>query len=121
MKGTIAGNNNTNTASDTKEDSFKNNKSQVASKVVYGEDVYIDSLDITLRFGKYDYNLEGIRDVQKGILDFAKQYAIHFSKYPYMFNISGRDAYAPMLLAASHNEKYLKAIEKKFDLEVNVS
>ena len=59
--------------------------------------------------------------MQKGILDFAKQYAIHFSKYPYMFNISGRDAYAPMLLAASHNEKYLKAIEKKFDLEVNVS
>lgn len=87
----------------------------------YGDDVYIDSLDITLRFGKYDYNLEGIREVQKGILDFAKQYAIHFSKYPYMFNISGRDAYAPMLLAASHNEKYLRAIEKKFDLEVNVS
>ena len=28
---------------------------------------------------------------------------------------------APMLVAASHNEKYLKAIEKKFDLEINVN
>ncbi len=37
-----------------------------------------------------------------------------------MFNISGRDAYAPMLVAASHNERYLKAIEKRFDLKINV-
>ena len=59
--------------------------------------------------------------MQKGILEFVAQYTQYFSKYPYMFNISGRDAYAPMLLAASHNEKYLKTIEKKFDLEVNVS
>ena len=86
-----------------------------------GDDIYLSDIDITLRFGKYDYNLEGIRNVQRGILEFVAQYTQHFSKYPYMFNISGRDAYAPMLLAASHNEKYLKTIEKKFDLEVNVS
>lgn len=86
-----------------------------------GEDIYLSDIDITLRFGKYDDNLEGIREVQRGILEFVAQYTAHFSKYPYMFHISGRDAYAPMLLAASHNEKYLKAIEKKFNLEINVS
>ena len=31
------------------------------------------------------------------------------------------DAYAPMLVAASKNEKYLKVIERKFALEKNVS
>lgn len=76
---------------------------------------------VYLRFGKYDANLDGIRDIQQGIRDFAEQYLEHFKEYPYMLNISGRDAYAPMLLAASHHEKYLKAIEKKFDLEINVN
>ncbi|MDD6157488.1 MAG: hypothetical protein PUB52_10785 [Lachnospiraceae bacterium] len=40
---------------------------------------------------------------------------------PYMFRISGRDAYAPMLVAASHHEKYLKEIEKRFALEIQVN
>lgn len=70
---------------------------------------------------KYDANQEGIKEIQHGILDFAADYKEHFKDFPYMFNISGRDAYAPMLVAASHNEKYLKAIEKKFDLEINVN
>lgn len=91
------------------------------TKKNYGGDVYLKESDITLRFGKYDDNLDGIKEVQSGILDFVKQYDEHFHKYPYMFNISGRDAYAPMLLAASHNEKYLKVIEKKFNLEINVT
>lgn len=72
-------------------------------------------------FGKYDENIEGIKEIQRGILDFAQEYSIRFKDFPYMFNISGRDAYAPMLVAASHNEKYLKAIEKKFALEINVN
>lgn len=82
---------------------------------------YIKDLDITLSFGKYDANQEGIKEIQQGIMDFVHEYREHFEYYPYMFNISGRDAYAPMLVAASHNEKYLKAIEKKFALEINVS
>lgn len=94
---------------------------QIKNDCKYGKDIYREDLDITLRFGKYDYNLDGIRQVQKGILDFAMQYHEHFAGYPYMFHISGRDAYAPMLVAASHNEKYLKAIKKLFDLEVNVN
>ena len=31
-----------------------------------------------------------------------------------MLRISGRDAYAPMLVAASYGEKYLKAVDSKF-------
>lgn len=87
----------------------------------HGEDVYLKKSDLTLRFGKYDDNLDGIKEIQTGILDFVKQYYEHFNQYPYMFNISGRDAYAPMLLAASHHEKYLKTIEKKFNLEIHVT
>lgn len=76
---------------------------------------------VKLNFGKYDENQDGIKEIQKGILDFVRQYRDHFKDFPYMFRISGRDAYAPMLLAASHNEKYLKAIGKKFRLEINVN
>ena len=74
-----------------------------------------------LHFGKYDENLEGIREIQKGILDFAGQYLERFGDVPYLFHISGRDAYAPMLAAAGHKEKYLKAIEKRFALDIQVS
>ena len=66
-------------------------------------------------------NLEGIKDIQNGIVDFSNEYIECFKNFPYMFNISGRDAYAPMLVAASHNERYLKKIGEKFALEVNVN
>lgn len=85
-----------------------------------GTDVYNKTLDITLHFGSYDANVEGIRAIQQGIMDFVKQYWEHFRQYPYMFNISGRDAYAPMLVAASHQERYLKVMKRKFDLRINV-
>ena len=71
-------------------------------------------------FGRYDANQKGIREIQKGILDFVREYHGHFKDFPYMLQISGRDAYAPMLAAASHNERYLKAVGKKFSLEINV-
>ena len=81
--------------------------------------------DSYLRFGTYDNNIEGIACVQRGILDFVREYILRFGSpidgsYTYMYNISGRDAYAPMLLAASRNEKYLKAIAKRFELDINV-
>lgn len=85
------------------------------------KDMYISELDISLKFGKYDENLEGIKDIQNGIADFSNEYIECFKNFPYMFNISGRDAYAPMLVAASHNERYLKKIGEKFALEVNVN
>lgn len=67
------------------------------------------------------FNPEGIREIQRGILDFAEQYLEHFGAFPYMFRISGRDAYAPMLVAASYDERYLKMIEKRFQLEIAVN
>ena len=82
---------------------------------------YREDLDISLGFGKCDANPDGIREIQRGILDFVREYHDHFREFPYMFRISGRDAYAPMLVAASHHEKYLKAIEKRFALEIQVN
>ena len=76
---------------------------------------------VELHFGKLDENQEGIREIQRGILDFAGQYLEHFGNMPYLFRISGRDAYAPMLAAASHKGKYLKAVEKRFAPDIQVS
>ncbi len=84
-------------------------------------DVYVKETDISLRFGKVDDNQNGICEIQRGILDFVKLYAAHFKEYPYMMNISGRDAYAPMMVAAGYGERYLKKIEKMFSLELNVT
>lgn len=107
---------------------------------------YLEELDITLDFGQTDMakikkedvgNMEDentkkenieientekerIQKIQEGILAFAHEYHSHFKDYPYMFRISGRDAYAPMLVAASHNERYLKMIEKRFNFEKNI-
>jgi HAD hydrolase, family IA, variant 1 len=85
------------------------------------ESIYLETVDITLEFGRYDFNPEGIGEIQRGILDFAEQYLEHFGEFPYMFRISGRDAYAPMLVAASYDERYLKMIEKRFQLEIAVN
>lgn len=76
--------------------------------------------DVKLEFGKRDFNQEGIAEIQNGIRDFADDYTARFKGYPNMFNISGRDAYAPMLLAAGNDEEYLRMIEEKFDLQVNI-
>lgn len=81
---------------------------------------YLEGLDITLAFDRQDMEQEGIRRIQEGILDFAHEYQRRFKDFPYMFRINGRDAYAPMIVAASHNERYLKAIEKRFAFEKNI-
>ncbi len=83
---------------------------------------YYDDTDgsIQARFGNPEPNPEGIKEIQDGIMQFITEYQAHFKNYPYMFNISGRDAYAPMFLAASHNEKYLKAVYKNFGLTEGV-
>lgn len=81
--------------------------------------------EVEYDFGKYDANLAGIRDVQTGILDFVEDYMEHFGNpvtgdFPEMYKVSGRDAYAPMIVASSHHERYLKTIERRFALEMNV-
>lgn len=77
--------------------------------------------EVELEFQKPESNPEGIREIQEGILAFVKDYQQHFEAYPYMFHISGRDAYAPMLLAAGFKERYLKKINKEFDLTVGIT
>ncbi len=98
-------------------------KDRVEAETVNGSGSgrYLKDLDITLVFGKYDANVKGIRQIQQGIMDFVKEYHKRFKDFPYMLQISGRDAYAPMLVAASYNERYLKAIRKKFDLDIHVN
>lgn len=76
--------------------------------------------EVMLIFGKADANPEGILEIRKGILDFISDYINHFKDFPLMYNISGRDAYAPMLAAAGRGEKYLKDIAKRFVLEKGI-
>lgn len=70
-------------------------------------------------FGRCDINQDGILMIQNGIIDFVKLYGNHFEN-SFFYNISGRDAYAPMLAAASDNEKYLRSIYSNFNVEANV-
>jgi len=71
-------------------------------------------------FGKKDENPEGIKEIRRGILDFVAEYTKRFEKFPYMYRIEGRDAYAPMLAASGKHERYLRAIAERFELHVNV-
>ncbi len=76
-------------------------------------------------FGNYDDNLDGIKETQQGILDFCKDYMKAFGSpedgsYNYLYRISGRDAYAPILAASGNKEIYLRAIRDRFKLEPNV-
>lgn len=77
--------------------------------------------EVEFEFGDYDKNTDGIREIQTGILDFVSEYKEHFERVPFMYEVSGRDAYAPILVAASKDEKYLKAITQEFEIEIGVN
>lgn len=76
--------------------------------------------EVLYLFGKMDANPEGMKEIQSGILDFVRDYQKHFSGYPYLFCVSGRDAYAPILAASGNKKAYLKTLKKKFEFEANV-
>lgn len=76
--------------------------------------------EVSYLFGEMDANPEGMLEIQKGILDFVRDYQKHFSGYPYLFCVSGRDAYAPILAASGNQKAYLKALKKKFEFEADV-
>ncbi|QFJ53755.1 HAD family hydrolase [Pseudobutyrivibrio xylanivorans] len=85
----------------------------------------LDNGAVGYDFGNYDDNLDGIKETQQGIFDFCKEYMDAFGSpadgdYKHLYNISGRDAYAPILAASGNKEKYLKTIRDKFKLEPNV-
>lgn len=60
-----------------------------------------------------------INEIQKGIYDFCRIYAEEFEKYPYIYNISGHDAYCPFRMAI-RNTEYIKNIAGKFILSRSV-
>ena len=74
---------------------------------------------VMLQFGKKDSNEAGMRQIQKGILDFADEWIRHFGRDNPMARISGRDAYGPLALMLG-NKGYLKEIAKIFHLNANV-
>ncbi|MCM1103736.1 MAG: hypothetical protein NC409_06470 [Clostridium sp.] len=78
-------------------------------------------LGITLRFGNAPANQAGCVQIQNGIMDFVKEYRQRFSAYPYMYAVSGRDAYAPMLAAEGNHGRYLRQIAGRFGMEIEVS
>ena len=71
-------------------------------------------------FGKNDIDSKKAEEIQRGIMDFVRMYSACFKSYPYMLDISGRDAYAPMLVASAKHEKYLRQIAADFNLETSV-
>lgn len=79
-----------------------------------------DNGEFGFHFGRQEENQEGMEQIQQGILDFAAEYSRHFGSIPYMYHISGRDAYAPMLAAARHKEKYLRKILSEFYIDISV-
>lgn len=79
-----------------------------------------ESKEIEYEFGDYDENISGIVEIQQGILSFVAEYQNHFSQFSFMYDISGRDAYAPMLLATAKKEQYIREITKEFEIKIEV-
>ena len=71
-------------------------------------------------FEDSDIDLVKAGEIQKGILDFVKEYTEKFSKTPYLMDISGRDAYAPLMAASGNNENYLNMIKSRFSLDEGI-
>jgi HAD superfamily hydrolase (TIGR01549 family) len=71
-------------------------------------------------FEDSDIDLVKAGEIRKGILDFVKEYTEKFSKTPYLLDISGRDAYAPIMAASGNNENYLKMIKNRFSLDEGI-
>lgn len=55
-------------------------------------------------------NYSATREIQQGIIDFAKLYIKHFGHLPYMMNISGQDAYTPFMFSMSNKKVALNAV-----------
>lgn len=55
-------------------------------------------------------NYSATREIQQGIIDFAKLYIKHFGHLPYMMNISGQDSYMPFMFSISNKNIALNAV-----------
>ncbi|GHU49984.1 hypothetical protein AGMMS49975_00100 [Clostridia bacterium] len=56
-----------------------------------------------------------VKEVHEGIYDFAKTYKDVFKKYPFMYDISGHDAYMPFMTAA-RDIAYMKKLFGEFTI-----
>ncbi len=74
---------------------------------------------VKLLFGKKDGNEKAMREIQQGILDFVKAWIRHFGGDGPLSEISGRDAYGPLMVML-RNKGYLREIESFFRLDANV-
>jgi len=73
------------------------------------------------QFRKAPKNIKEIKEIQKGMMDFVKQYETLSRRLKELSIIGGRDAYAPMVnVANSSNKKLIESISNIFD-DVNVN
>ena len=69
-----------------------------------------------LRFKKNDPAKAGALEIHRGILDFVQQFLETERWFGFQIPISGRDAYAPMILVESRkNRDFLKDLEDLMD------
>ena len=73
---------------------------QGASPTCTGFDMTHDR-GLKIQFGKSEWeNYAAIREIHRGIEDFVRGYRKHFKSCPYLFRISGYDAYVPFRFVA---------------------
>lgn len=71
---------------------------------------------VELKFKEAQTDSKAVVQIHRGILEFARQYQSWGKKLGSLADISGRDAYAPMLLAeGKHNRKFRKKLEQFLD------
>ena len=75
-----------------------------------------ESGEVGFRFGDKEPGQDNRKEIQRGIFDFIMDYHNKFERYPYMYRISGRDAYAPFKLATGKKGRYLKYLTKEVEL-----
>ncbi len=82
---------------------------------------YLDkNNEVEIRQGKLPVDVKGVRKIQEGILDFVNQWDSLPGSLKRLIHISGRDAYAPMLIIFHpSNSDYRKQLEEMLD-ETNV-
>ena len=74
--------------------------------------------NVTCRFKETPPGADSIREIHRGVLDFVGQLLETERQIGWELPISGRDAYAPMLLACSRkNKKFMKGLEELLDEE----
>lgn len=81
---------------------------------------YFESGKVQFAWGRPEKFEKEIQNIQEGILDFVSQYWRFAQKYSILEKISGRDAYAAMILVETENREYVNEVIIPFLQEENV-